>query len=199
MGKKSTDLAFPPRWINAYVHEELGKYDDIGVAAPSYTNQYQGSISPILATSPTNVEELYNNILQTFTVGEPLMIIYDRLITYRPSTFYPHKREQLVYYLYSTNLANVNNAYTVIADLLDREDDSAQDINAWMNSTNLVMPPSLWTDPAIPEYYPKNVKFWNTKVYVAQESRDLIDFASARTMYINKLIIEYDYNFKPNC
>lgn len=191
MGKKSTDLPFPPRWVNAYVHQELAKYDDIGVSANS-------AISPILATSPTNVEELYNNLLQTFTVGEPLMIIYDRLITYRPSTFYPHKREQLVYYLYSTNLANVNNAYVVIADLLDKEDDSAQDLNSWMKTANLVMPGTgINGIPA--EYYPKNVKFWNTKVYVAQESRDLIDFASARTMYVNKLIIEYDYNFQPNC
>lgn len=188
--KSTLDLPFPPRWVNAFVHQELAQYEDIGIAQPGVGVQ---QLSPILATSPTNVEELYSNLLQSFTVGEPLMIIYDRLITFRPTPFYPHKREQLVYYLYSTNLSNVNNAYVVISQLLDREDSSAEDLNRWIRTNNLTTPGT--GDPyGIPaEYYPKNVRFHNTKVYVAQEARDLLDLASARTMYVNKLIIEYDY------
>jgi hypothetical protein len=106
------------------------------------------------------------------------------MITYRPSSFYPHKREQLLYYLYSTNLANVNNANIVISQLLDREDASAQDLNEWA---------SQYTSPQGLDY---NVFFHNTKVYQAQEARDVLDLASARTMFVNKLIVEYDYHAK---
>jgi len=177
MGKVVGDLPHPPTWINAYVIDELLKYDDIGVSSAS-------SLAPIFAVTPTNTDELYNNLLQSGPVQEPLMIIYDRLMTFRPSSFYPHKREQLVYFLYSTSIVNINNAVTVISQLLDREDASAQDLNAWCaQNTN-------------GKKY--NVFFHNTKVYQAQESRDLLDLASARTMYINKLIIEYDFHSKQN-
>jgi hypothetical protein len=177
MGKTVQDLPHPPTWINAYVINELSQYDDIGVDSTS-------ELKPIFAVSPTNIDELYNDLFQRGPVQEPLMIIYDRLMTFRPNAFYPHKREQLVYFLYSTKLANINNAVTVISQLLDREDASAQDLNAWCSNN---------TDGK--KY---NVFFRNTKVYQAQESRDLLDLASARTMYVNKLIIEYDYHSKQN-
>jgi hypothetical protein len=171
------DLPYPPHWINAYVFNELAKYDDIGVS-----NQSQ--LTPIFATSPTNTEEIYKNVIQSTTISEPLVIIYDRMMTFRPTTFYPHKREQILYYLYSTNLANVNNANIVISQLLDREDAAAQDLNSW--ASGYVSPQGL-------DY---NVYFHNIKVYQAQESRDVLDLASARTMFVNKLIIEYDYHAK---
>lgn len=173
MGKTVQNLPYPPKWINAYIYNELSQYDDIGVDKTSL-------ISPILATTPTNTEELYKNLLQSTTVGEPLLIIYDRLITFRPNAFYPHKKEQLLYYLYSTSLPNVNNANIVISQLLDREDVAAQELNAWCEQNQ--------------EGF--NVFFHNIKVYQAQEARDVLDLASARTMFVNKIIIEYDYHGK---
>ncbi len=168
-----TDLPYPPKRVNKFIFQELAKYDDIGVSAIS-------QLVPIFATSPINTEEIYKNVIQATNISEPLVIIYDRLITFRPSVFYPHKREQLIYYLYSTSLANVNNANIVISQLLDREDASAQDMNTWctLNKGS--------------ENY--NVYFHNTKVYQAQEARDVLDLASARTIFVNKLIIEYDYH-----
>jgi hypothetical protein len=103
MGKTVAALPYPPKWINKYIFNELAQYDDIGVSAVS-------QLTPIFATSPTNTEEIYKNVVQATAISEPLVIIYDRLITFRPSVFYPHKREQVIYYLYSTSLANVNNA-----------------------------------------------------------------------------------------
>lgn len=182
MTKITKNLPYPPRWINEYVYNELSSYSDIGVDQLS-------NISPIIATTPTNTEELYDNLLQSSAVGEPLMIIYDRMITYRPTVFYGHKREQLIYFLYSTKLENVNNANIVISQLLDREDASAQDLNLWVQQNHE-------TNTRLKDY-PHNVFFHKTKVYQAQESRDVLDLASARTIYINKLIIEYDYHLSP--
>lgn len=177
MGKTVAALPYPPKWINKYIFNELSKYDDIGVSSVS-------QLTPIFATSPTNTDEVYRQVVEATAIAEPLVIIYDRLITFRPSVFYPHKREQVIYYLYSTSLANVNNANIVISQLLDREDASAQDLNAWSAANK-------GSDDF-------NVFFRNTKVYQAQEARDVLDLASARTMFVNKLIIEYDYHAQTN-
>jgi len=174
---KATDLPFPPHWINSYLYAKLAEYEDIGIDA---TQQ----LVPIFAMTPTSTEEIYRNVLQSSTVEQPLIIQYDRLMRFRPTPFYARKREQLMYYLYSTSIANVNNANIVISQLLDREDAAAQDVNDWAaaNSGSLNVP--------------HNVYFHNIRVYQADETRDLVDLASARTVFINKLIIEYDYHAK---
>jgi hypothetical protein len=171
------DLPFPPHWINAYLFAKLGEYDDIGISA----NQ---QLVPIFATTPTSTEEIYKNVVESTSISQPLVIQYDRLMRFRPSSFYATKREQLIYYLYSTSIANVNNANIVISQLLDREDAAAQDLNEWA------------ADNALSLNVPHNVFFHNIKVYQADESRDVLELASARTIFVNKLIIEYDYHAK---
>jgi hypothetical protein len=173
---KATDLPFPPHWINAYLFDKLSEYEDIGV------DKRIQQLVPILATTPTSSEELYNNLLQSSTIEQPLLIQYDRLMRFRPTPFYPHKREQLIYTLYSTSLANINNAIILISQLLDREDAAAQDVNAWASAN------------AASLNVPHNVYFHNIRTYQADETRDLIELASARTMFLNKIIIEYDYH-----
>jgi hypothetical protein len=173
---KATDLPFPPHWINAYLFDKLSEYEDIGV-----DKQIQ-QLVPILATTPTSSEELYNNLLQSSTIEQPLLIQYDRLMRFRPTPFYPHKREQLIYTLHSTSFANINNAIALISQLLDREDAAAQDVNAWASAN------------AASLNVPHNVYFHNIRTYQADETRDLIELASARTMFLNKIIIEYDYH-----
>jgi hypothetical protein len=175
---KATDLPFPPHWINRYLYEKLGEYDDIGIDS---TQQ----LVPIFAMTPTSTEEIYKNVLQSSTVEQPLIIQYDRLMRFRPTPFYARKREQLMYYLYSTSIANVNNANIVISQLLDREDAAAQDVNEWSSQNPMIRNG---------EEVGCNVYFHNIRVYQADETRDLVDLASARTVFINKLIIEYDYH-----
>ena len=51
MTKITKNLPYPPRWINEYVYNELSSYSDIGVDQLS-------NISPIIATTPTNTEEV---------------------------------------------------------------------------------------------------------------------------------------------
>lgn len=177
---KALHLPYPPRWVNAYVFDKLSEYEDIGVSA---TQQ----VTPIFATGPTNTEEIYKQTIEATNISQPLIIQYDRLMRFRPSPFYGTKREQLLYYLYSTSIENVNNANIVISQLLDREDAAAQDLNDWAaNNPQFVGS----------EEIPYNVFFHNIKVYQADEARDVLELASARTIFVNKMIIEYDYHAK---
>jgi hypothetical protein len=171
---KASDLPFPPHWINEYLYKQLSKYEGINMSEGAGIN----GVVPIFAVTPTNTEEIYKNLTQSIPVEQPLLIQYDRLIRFRPNSFYPRKREQLLYYLYSTDLATVNYANILISQLLDREDASAQDLNNYNSSLSLT----------------RNVFFHATRVYQADETRDVIELASARTVFINKLIIEYDYH-----
>jgi hypothetical protein len=138
-------------------------------------------VVPIFAVTPTNTEEIYKNLTQSIPVEQPLLIQYDRLIRFRPNSFYPRKREQLLYYLYSTDLATVNYANILISQLLDREDAAAQNVNDFIRDESTLS-------------FPHNVFFHSIRVYQADETRDVIELASARTVFINKLIIEYDYH-----
>jgi len=177
---KALNLPYPPRWINNYIVNELSQYEDINVS-----NGIGGFLAPIITSTPSNTEEIYRQLLQQAQVGQPLLIQYDRLMRFRPGPFYAIKKEQLLYYLYSTSLENVNNAMIVISQLLDREDSAAQDVNDWSVSN-----PQLVNGQTLPY----NVFFHSIRAYQADETRDLVDLASARAVYVNKLIIEYDYH-----
>jgi hypothetical protein len=134
----------------------------------------------IPAQFPTNIEDLYNDSIAIRQTDSPVLIVYDRLMRFRPTPFYAHKREQLIYFLYSTDVGKLIDSVRVIASALDREDSSAQDVNSW-SINNLDSP---------------NIFFHNTRVYQADESRDVAELASARTLFVNKIIVEYDYHVK---
>lgn len=174
---KASDLPFPPHWINEYLYKQLSRYEGINMSQGSGSQ----SVVPIFAVTPTNTEEIYKNLLQSVPVDQPLLMQYDRLMRFRRSPFYATKKEQLIYYLYSTDFATVTNANIVISQLLDREDAAAQDLNNFIKDESSL---SL----------PHNVFFHNIKVYQADETRDVIELASARTIFVNKIIIEYDYH-----
>ena len=172
------ELGYPAKWLVRYINAELSKYDEIGMSASS-------EMMPIMPSTPTNIEEVYNNMIQTYDVGEPLLVQYDRLMRFRPNPLYIHKREQLILFLFTSNYDKMKAAEIIISQALDREDVSAQEVNKWMaeNKTEL--------EPILGEL---NVFFRNMKVYQADETRDLVELASARTLYNGKLIVEYDYH-----
>lgn len=169
---KLTDTSFPPIFINQYVVEQLKLFDIL-----SGTEQ----MVPVFPTSPTNIEDVFKNYIGAPGIDDPLLIQYERLIRFRPSPFYRRKREQVIYYLYCTDLSKITDAHRIITDALDREDAAAQDINSWCSSQST-------------EELPFNIFFHNVRVYQADETRDILELASARTVYANKLIIEYDYH-----
>jgi hypothetical protein len=112
--------------------------------------------------------------------------MFDRLIRFRPNAFYRNKREQLVYFIYAPDLTKLFDATRVIIECLDREDAAAQDLNSWLSTNDI--------EDENGNAITKNVMFHNIKVYQADEARDIAELASARTLFLNKLVIEYDYH-----
>jgi hypothetical protein len=167
-----TDTSFPPIFVNQYVIKQLELF---GILSTSE------QMVPIFPTTPTNIEDVFKNYIGAPGIDDPLLIQYERLMRFRPSPFYRRKREQLVYYLYCTDLSKITDGARVISDALDREDAAAQDVNAYCASVST-------------EALPFNIFFHNLRVYQADETRDILELASARTVYANKLIIEYDYH-----
>ena len=169
---KLSDTSFPPIFINQYVVEQLKRFDIF--------SGFEQMV-PVFPTTPTNIEDVFKNYIGAPGIDDPLLIQYERLIRFRPTPFYRRKREQTVYYLYCTDLSKITDAHRIISDSLDREDVAAQDVNAWCASQST-------------EQLPFNIYFHNIRVYQADETRDILELASARTVYANKLIIEYDYH-----
>jgi len=265
-----TDTGFPPTFLNRYIVSELKHYELIA--------ESEGLVPMVPAIMPTNIEDLYNDSIQIRQTESPLLIVYDRLMRFRPTPFYSHKREQLIYFIYSSDAGKLIDAIRVISNALDREDASAQDINSYnflnpllkvssppitfsaKNISNKALTGTFATittstahgllegdaveitgvmtgSPAtldarfngiqyvtdVPsattfkfkkdsayvgnvastaasgsilkkESTPFNIAFHSTRVYQADESRDVAELASARTLFVNKLIVEYDYH-----
>lgn len=169
--------AYPPIFINKYIQEKLG--------VDSYGNSL-----PFFPTTPTNLEDLTS----TFPDGQ--FAVYDRMFKYRRNPF-PHiKSEQLLYYFYKTvdGIEKLIENTQKVQDLLDREDESAQELNLWIKglprtpSGNIV----FGNDPQ--EFEP--VFFHSIKVYQLEETRDIVDFATARTYAGNKIIVDYNWHKK---
>ena len=173
------ETGFPPTFVNAFVNSELKEFG----LMPSGPEPFQPFFP---AQVPDSVEGIYNDIPFIRNNPDTTVIIFDRLIRFRPTTFYRHKREQLIYFIYSPNLTKLLDTTRVIIECLDREDAAAQDLNLWISQNDVLDENG---DPI-----PKNVFFHNVKVYQADESRDILELASARTLGLNKLIIEYDYH-----
>jgi hypothetical protein len=175
----SKQTGFPPTFLNAYINSELQAFN----LMPTGPNPFQPFFP---AQSPMSIEDVYNDSVYIVNNPDGVVIMFDRLIRFRPTPFYRHKREQLVYFIYGPNLSKLFDTTRVIIECLDREDAAAQDLNSWMASNEIVNENNEIIEP--------NVYFHNIKVYQADEARDIAELASARTLFLNKLVIEYDYH-----
>ncbi len=70
-----------------------------------------------------------------------------------------------------------------VEDFLNNGDESAEDLNKWARENT-----GLWSDATLP------IQFHNFKVYQLQETRDIIDFGTARTYAGNKIIVDFDWH-----
>jgi hypothetical protein len=174
---------FPPTFLNKYVKAQLNRF---GLITDGPEGLQQAGLDPMVpALFPTNIEDLYNDQIQIRQTDKPILIVYDRLMRFRPTPFYRNKREQLIYFIYCSDSGKLLDSIRIITDALDREDAAAQDINLWLQNNPI-------------DGTPTNVFFHNVRVYQADESRDVVELASAKTLFVNKLIIEYDYHTNDN-
>jgi hypothetical protein len=166
---------FPGFIVNGYLEDQLKRFDIVSSAQ---------AFSPFMAVMSGNIDDIYGEILSTDN-ELPVVIYWDRLSRFRPSPFYRHKREQIVYTIHGS-VDKVYATARVIQAALDREDSAAQDVNLWASQNQgLIAGSSAVTQP---------IFFHNFKTFQMDESRDLLELSSVRAIYRNKIVVEYDYH-----
>jgi hypothetical protein len=183
-------ISYPPIFINDYLRDRILTIANNDV--------------PFFPTSPSTIEQLTQSATLNNTGN--LFAVYDRMFKMRRKAF-PHiKDEQLLYYFYSLDIVAMIEATQYISDLLDRGDESAQDLNAWIrnNERTFTRPDGQKVyqplnntglySPTAESYLP--VYFHDIKIFQLEETRDIIDFGTARTFAGNKVIIDYCYHTK---
>lgn len=177
-------LHHPPSIINKYLGSKVDERFDSGTTY-------------FFPTLPTDIE----NLTTTFPQSNGLFGVYDRMFKMRRTPFPYIKCEQVLYYFYATGdsvkgwapTEQMVNIQQMVSDELDNGDDSAKDINEW--AANNKRPEgstaplgTYWDDDSLPCF------FHNFKIYQLEETRDIVDFGTARTYAGNKIIIDYDWH-----
>ena len=175
----------PAMIVNQYLSEKVEQL----------VPDYFGTPMFFLPTMPTDVDALYEGFPaaegQTFAV-------YERMFKMRRAPF-PHcKCEQVLYYLYkndaptpSEQAAALFNTTQAIYDLMDRGDESAEEINAWQKNN---LDESKELNFFGTKFEP--VFFHSFKVFQLEETRDIVDFATANSFIANKIIVDYEYHLQ---
>jgi hypothetical protein len=173
----NTTLNTPVVWVNKYLQAKLSEF---GLQAV-----------PFFPTTPSTIDSL----TQSFATGNGVMATYDRMFKMSRSAF-PHiKCEQILYYFYATQENSITNMVQIteaVYRLLDRRDESAEEINNWCSNRRINLGTTQQPDLIDNIFY-----FHDFKVYQLEETRDIIDFGTARTYGGNKIIIDFDYHAKP--
>lgn len=178
-------LNTPTLWVNEYLKEKIAV--DIGVGVPFFPSM------------PSNLNDLSEQWTTVYPDDEPrrfpysgLMATWDRMFKRRQGPF-PHiKCEQIMYYFYATEQNVVENMVRLqeeVYRLLDRGDESAEEVNAWQKDRLFPQRVTGNQTQLSPEFY-----FHSFKVYQLEEVRDIIDFGTAKTYGGHKIIIEFDYH-----
>ena len=166
MTESTSVLNTPVLWINQYLKEKIPLLTDLEDV-------------PFFPTGPSTLETLQTQFPEGGT-----MAVYDRMFRMRRGPF-PHiKCEQVLYYFYATGdspALKMIQIQEAVLRLLDRGDESAQDLNAWAKGKTF--------DEMSCQFY-----FHDFKIYQLEEARDIVDFGTARTYAGNKIIIDYDYH-----
>ena len=196
-----TAIHAPHLFINKYLQEKIGRAF--------------GETVPFVPTRPTDIDaftETFPKALDEEGNEMPLeggLAVYDRMFKMRRKAF-PHiKCEQILYYFYRTseNLERLYETQQLTQDLLDRGDESGQELNAWIYD--------LWISQGSPQDTGVDLVsgvsethnvinlgggsfllpyFHEIKIFKLEEKRDIIDFGTARTWAGNKIIIDYEWH-----
>ena len=176
-------LNTPALWINKYLQAQISDIfkSDAGDTFATF---------PFFPSTPSTIDDL-TEFFGRSTQG--VAATWDRLIKMNKKGF-PHiKCEQLLYYFYATGENPVEKMVMIqesVLRLMDRFDETAEEINNWCSNRQIRVSPTEVLDN---QFY-----FHNFKVYQLEETRDIIDFGTARTYGGNKIIIDFDYHQMPD-
>ena len=168
-------LNTPVLWINKYLEDKITLLTDIEV--------------PLFPSTPSVLDDLTGSFPEGGVMGT-----WDRLIKMNRKGF-PHiKSEQLLYYFYATAENTIENMVKIqesVFRLMDRFDETAEEVNNWCSNRRVDLG---GTDGEVDNMF----YFHNFKVYQLEETRDIIDFGTARTYGGNKIIIDFEYHQMPD-
>jgi len=175
-------LNTPVLWINKYLQEQIADIfkSDSGDDFATF---------PFFPSTPSTIDDLTEYFGQS-TQG--VAATWDRLIKMNRKGF-PHiKSEQLLYYFYATGdnpIEKMVKIQEAVLRLMDRFDETAEEINNWCSNHQIRLSPTEVVD---------NIFYFHSfKVYQLEETRDIIDFGTARTFGGNKIIIDFEYHPMP--
>jgi hypothetical protein len=176
-------LNTPVLWINKYLQAKLASK--------------LGYVTPFFPPSPFNIEDLTEKWMTINNTNTPISNAvagtWDRLIKMNRTKF-PHiKCEQILYYFYGLGEDSKITMIQVqeeVLRLMDRLDETAEEINNWCSNRRVRLDDGSEVDCM---FY-----FHDFKVYQLEETRDIIDFGTARTYGGNKIIIDFDYHQMPD-
>ena len=182
------NMTNPVVFLNGYLSEMVPQYlEEYG---SSVFNYFEDSMR-FFPVSPTTIDELTQ---QLPSASEAPFVVYDRMLRFKSGPFPHKKKEQLIYYFYKTTTRSSDAAMAIlietvqaVEDLLNRGDESAREINSWIQSK---LVDNVYTVAGV-DFDP--VMFSDTSVFHLQEVRDIIDFGTARTYAGNKIILDYCY------
>lgn len=198
-----TAIHAPHIFINKYLEEKIGRVFS--------------ETMPFVPTMPTDIDSFTQTIPQRLDAdGNPMpfeggIAVFDRMFKMRRKPF-PHiKCEQVLYYFYRTSdgIQRLYETQQLIQDLLDRGDESAQELNSWIRGLWLQQPEdSRYTDGVNLVTGLSEMRetitiagdkfllpyFHEIKIFQLEETRDIVDFGTARTWAGNKIIIDYEWH-----
>ena len=193
MAESTSVFNTPVLWVNTYLQEKIGLDTGIGVPFfPSRPTTIDELTEQWITITPENQSQ-FSDLTRLPYAG--VMATWDRLVRMRRSPF-PHiKQEQLLYYFYATESDVTEKMVQVqekVLRLMDREDETAEEINKWARIKSETLDP----ETGLPGIAGMTSKFFFHKfrVYQLEEVRDIIDFGTARTYGGNKIIIDFEYH-----
>lgn len=173
-----TAMVHPTSLINEYLSEKILE------ALPDY---FTGQKMRFFPSLPTDINAVTEDFPET--AGD-VFAIYDRMLKIRHKTFPHTKCEQTVYYFYKVagSPEALFEVIQVLHDLLDREDESAEELNAWIISKKQNGVVTVNGKDFAP------VRFHSFKAYQLQETRDITVYGTTRTVNVSKIIVDYEYH-----
>jgi hypothetical protein len=196
----STELNTPTLWVNKYLQAMIAKepinfIDQIGTDTITLSTGEAGLGVPFFPSTPSSIDDITEQWVVIDDVRYPyagVMATYDRLIRLNKKSF-PHiKTEQVMYYFYATQedvTIQMVQTQEKVLRFLDRGDESAQEVNDWCSNRRVNLGTQNNLNLVDNIFY-----FHNFRVYQLEETRDIIDFGTARTFGGNKIIVEYEYH-----
>lgn len=140
-----------------------------------------------MTTTDTNLAAQYGNIIPFFPLadsragdagwGTKPYVVYDSLFKLRGKPFYAIKKLQVMYFVRGT-AEDVITWSNVIGHILDREDESAQDVNNYLRDNE-------------PD---AGIYFHRTRVLQIDMVNDQRQDLSVRQQYTSSMIIDLEYH-----